>query len=161
MMKRLLAMFLVLLTLGTMFGISASATYDEPAIPFAADAPQAANELLFILRMPRGMLTRAFRYENIMSGLSWHVQDAIWDATDRYFDRAYMSTSQLDFNISFNRALNAQARELRNRGHLNFFTSFFSWLQGQLWWLWAPVLAVVAIVFLWEPIIAPWMLTWI
>lgn len=134
MTKRILAVLLAVLALAGMFAIGASATQPELGVVIAPDSSAS------MARVPSCITRRAARYDAIAADADPDVQDAIFDIINP------ANTTTITSQFQLNRYLNAQnqavARVLRAEGYLNWFAALWSWIQGNFWWLWAPIVAI-------------------
>ncbi|MCL2195526.1 MAG: hypothetical protein FWB76_06195 [Oscillospiraceae bacterium] len=114
-------------------------------------------------RIPRAMDNRFVRYLDRAAAEAARTGNilVLWDVEDVFILWAIQqafnpSRTQLFLNISVNSMLNDMNSMARSHNAMGLLSSFVSWVGGQLWWAWLPVVVGVG-VFLWEPVIAPFL----
>ena len=159
MAKKLLAMLLAAMMLLGVFAVGVTATNDSPVMN---EGPQAVFGDPALDRVPNGINNRYNRYRDIARNIGGTRGAAIrlelTTVAGRFLPDVARAETQLQLNQVLNQRNNAMANVLRSHGELNVFSAFFSWVGGNFWWLWAPMLAAVVAVgalLLWEPVIAP------
>lgn len=141
MTKRILAIFLAMLALLSMFAVTVSAieTEDE-TLPQLGGIVIADGSNASMARVPNGIMNRAARYDAIAATASDEVRCAIFDIINP------SETTVVESQWELNRHLSAQNQEvanvLRANGYLGWFDALGSWILGNFWWLWMPILAI-------------------
>jgi len=135
-MKRILAIFLAVLALVSVFAIGANAAQPELGVVIDGNATLA--------RVPGCIMRRADRYDAIAADAGPDVQDEIFLIINPI--ETTTITSQLQLNRYLNAQNNAVAQVLRANGYLGGLAGLWSWFLGNLWWLWAPALIAIPVI---------------
>ncbi|MCL2445932.1 MAG: hypothetical protein FWD06_04100 [Oscillospiraceae bacterium] len=140
MTKRILAIFLAIFMLASVFAVAVSATETDHntgtgGIVFAPDTNAS------MARVPNSIMNRAARYDAIAtSSTNAEVRDTIFAIVNPSETTTIASQWQL------NRHLNAQnqavANVLRANNELSWFNALGSWILGNFWWLWVPIIGL-------------------
>jgi len=140
MTKRILAIFLAMLVLAGLFAVSVSAddTANDTTPPQVGGIVIEGNARMD--RVPGSITSRAARYDAIAADASEEVQEEIFAIINP--DEATVVESQWQLNRYLNAQNQAVARVLRANGYLGWFQALGSWILGNFWWWWVPVLGI-------------------
>jgi hypothetical protein len=147
MAKKLLAILLAMLTLVSVFGVTASAAYEPVAE--AAEGPQGAVIVAPFNAPSRSIVRRIERYVRIAedSGnpmLFAEVEQLVWNLNGVLFDVMVSTgrTNRLGANLLASTSAIFIARTLRQAGELSIGAYLWSMILGHMWWLWVPIAGV-------------------
>ncbi|MCL2532229.1 MAG: hypothetical protein FWE40_08770 [Oscillospiraceae bacterium] len=138
MTKRIFAILLAMLALLSLFAVTVSAETANDAEPGLGGLVLEGNANM--ARVPNGIINRAARYDALAATASEEVQDEIFDIINP--SETTTVTSQWELNRYLNAQNQAVANVLRANGYLGWFNAVGSWILGNFWWLWVPILAI-------------------